>query len=240
MRLRLVCMGKFLRLWTILALVAAMVALGGCKAMFNAKPIPGVPQPDERLKQIGELGKNASNVPPEKQAEYAQTLSTIIHEETDPTMRRAAVVAISNFKVPITEETLRFAGKDPERDVREAACKGWKTYGGEQAVPELIQILANESDVDIRHQAIDLLGDFQDERAIVALEVPLMDNDPALQYYTMKSLRKITGEPEKTREEWIAYCQARHPDTAVAQREEQPVEQEPQSPFLDLGPAKKF
>lgn len=233
-------MGNILKLWTILALVAAMVSLGGCKAMFNAKPIPGVPQPDERLKQINELGKNASNIPPEKQIEFAQTLSTIVHEETDPTMRRAAVVAISNFQVPITEETLRFAGKDPERDVREAACIGWKTYGGEQTVPELIQILANESDIDIRHRAIDLLGDLQDERAITALEVPLMDNDPALQYYTMKSLRKITGEPEKTREEWIAYCQARHPDTAVAQREEQEKVEEPKSPFLNLGPEKKF
>ena len=233
-------MYRIFKSWTILALVAVMVSLGGCKAMFNAKPIPGVPQPDERLKQIGELGKNASNVPPEKQVAYAQTLSTIIHEETDPTMRRAAVVAISNFKVPITEETLRFAGKDPERDVREAACAGWKTYGGELAVPELIQILANESDLDIRHLAIDLLGELKDERAIVALEVPLMDNDPALQYYTMRSLRKITGEPEKTRDEWIAYCQARHPDTAVAQRDEQETVEEPKSPFLNLGPMKKF
>ena len=233
-------MHRIFKLWTILALVAAMVTLGGCKAMFNAKPIPGVPQPEERLKQISELGKNASNIPPEKQVEYAQTLSTIVHEETDPTMRRAAVVAISNFKVPITEETLRFAGKDPERDVREAACIGWKTYGGEQTVPELIQILANESDIDIRHQAIDMLGDLHDERAIVALEVPLMDNDPALQYYTMKSLRKITGEPEKTREEWIAYCQARHPDTAVAQQEEKDAAEESQSPFLNIRPEKRF
>ena len=196
-------MQRFLKTWTILTLAAMMVALGGCKAMFNAKPIPGVPQPDERLKQISELGKNASNIPLEKQVEYAQTLSTIVHEETDSTMRRAAVVAISNFKVPITEETLRFAGNDPERDVREAACAGWKTYGGDQAVQELIQILAHESDIDIRHMAIEMLGELKDERAIVALEVPLMDNDPALQYYTMRSLRKITGEPEKTREEWI-------------------------------------
>jgi hypothetical protein len=56
----------------------------------------------------------------------------------------------------------------------------------------------------------------------------------------MKSLRKITGEPEKTREEWIAYCQARHPDTAVAQREEQEAVEESQSPFLDIQPEKKF
>jgi len=232
-------MQKFLRFWTIFTLLA-ILSLGGCKAMFNAKPIPGVPQPEERLKQIDELGKNASKVPPEKQMEYAQTLSTIVHEETDPTMRRAAVVAISNFKVPVTEETLRFAGKDPERDVREAACAGWKTYDCEQTVPELIQILANESDLDIRHLAIDLLGESKDERAIVALEVPLMDNDPALQFYTMKSLQKITGEPEKTREEWIAYCQARHPDTAVAQREEKESVEETKSPFLDIQPERKF
>lgn len=50
-------MHGFLKFWTILTLVAVMVSLGGCKAMYNAKPIPGVPQPDERLKQISELGK---------------------------------------------------------------------------------------------------------------------------------------------------------------------------------------
>ena len=233
-------MQRILKTWTILTLLVTVVALGGCKAMFNAKPIPGVPQPEDRLRQISELGKNASSVSPEKQVEFAQTLSTIVHEDTDPTMRRAAVVAISNFKVPITEETLRFAGKDSERDVREAACAGWKTYGGEQSVPELIQILANESDLDIRHQAIEMLGEMRDERAIVALEVPLMDNDPALQYYTMKSLQKITGEPEKSREEWIAYCQARHPDTAVAPREEQEAAEDTQSPFLNIQPEKRF
>ncbi|MDO4424467.1 MAG: hypothetical protein Q4D17_01695, partial [Planctomycetia bacterium] len=53
----------FLGKWLILIL---LVNAAGCSAMFNAKPIPGVPQPEDRIHQIRELGANAELVPDEQ------------------------------------------------------------------------------------------------------------------------------------------------------------------------------
>lgn len=214
-------------LWVLLILLTS-----GCASVWNAKPIPGVPQPETRIKQIRELGASAQKVSPEEQQEFAQTLSTIVHDEEDSIMRREAVMAISHYQVPITEETLRFAEKDPERDVREAACLGWKNYGGPNAVPEIIQILSTDTDLDIRLQAIELLGEMKDERAVAALEVPLADSDAALQHFTILALQKITGLSTTDRQEWLAYCRERRPQTEVAQETASPA---PQSPFLDFS-----
>ena len=225
----------FLGKWLILIL---LVNAAGCSAMFNAKPIPGVPQPEDRIHQIRELGANAELVPDEQKEQYARTLSTLVREETDCVMRREAVLAISRFKVPITADTLRAAAKDPDRDVRESLCTAWQNYGGETAVTEIIQILGNDSDLDVRHAAIEALGNLKDERAIVALEVPLVDTDPALRHYTVQALQKITGLSTTDHAEWVAYCQARHPDTAVAYQEPK-KKKEFKSPLLNLLPQKK-
>ncbi len=219
-RVRVERMFQKIRLWTILVLILGM---SGCATMNAGKPIPGVPQPAERTRQIRELGKNASKIPPENQTEYAQTLATIVHEETDALLRREAVLSIAHFHVPLSEETLVFAENDSDRDVREALCAAWLTYGGDAAVTQLIHILATETDLDIQHSAIDALGELGDSRAIAALEVPLGTKDPALQHFTMIALQKITGQKLKTQQEWLAYCREHRgssSDRAVAAAEE--------------------
>lgn len=195
------------------------LAVAGCASMNAGKPIPGVPQPAERTRQIRELGKNASKVPPENQAQYAQTLATIIHEETDALFRREAVLSIAHFHVPLTEETLIFAEKDSDRDVREALCTAWLTYGGDAAVTQLMHILGTETDLDIRHAAIDALGELRDPRAVAALEAPLGEKDPALQHFTILSLQKITGLKMTEQKEWLAYCREHSENRAVADSE---------------------
>lgn len=224
------------RIILLLLTCAILASSVGCRAMFNAKPIPGVPQPKDRLEAIRELGENANSVPVESHEKYAQTLSSIVHEDTDAVMRRAALLAISKFRTPITEETIRYAEKDHDPEVRQALCEAWKNYGGDTAVMEIIRILNTDSDLDIRHSAIAVLGELKDERAIVALEVPLTDQDPALQYFTIQSLQKITGLTMTDPREWYAWCQERHPDTAVAYQPEEENQEETKSPFLDLLP----
>ncbi|GEM_PF-1875056 len=205
----------------------------GCRAMFNAKPIPGIPQPEDRIAQIRQLGQEAGNVPKEKQPQYAETLAAIIRSDKDSVMRTEAVLAIGHYPVPETVEALRFAKKDPVVDVRLAVCSAWKTYGQEPAVPELIDILGTDSDLDVRHEAIDVLGEMKDERAVAALEVPLSDTDPALKYYSVLALQKITGLTMTDAKEWLAYCREHRPDAAVAQNEEPKQESETKLPFLD-------
>lgn len=210
-----------------------MVTQGGCRAMFNAKPIPGVPQPEDRIEQIRQLGKEAGNVSKEMQPQYADTLAAIIQNDKDSVMRTEAVLAIAHYPVPKTVEALRFAKKDPVVDVRLAVCSAWKTYVGDEAVLEVIDILGTDSDLDVRHEAIDVLGELKDERAVAALEVPLSDTDPALKYYSVQALQKITGLTMTDAKEWLAYCRERRPETAVAQKDEAAPKEGPALPFLN-------
>lgn len=183
------------------------ILLTGCASINRSASIAGVPHPAERAQQIRTLGENASKVSQAKQEEYAQTLSKIIHEESDSLIRREAVLAIAHYPGETTIAALKQASSDSDRDVREAVCMAWKTYGGDLAVTELIQILANESDLDIRLDAIEILGKTKDPRAIAALVGPLSENDPALQHFTVLALQDITGKTMSGPEEWLAYCQ---------------------------------
>ncbi|MDO4584485.1 MAG: HEAT repeat domain-containing protein [Planctomycetia bacterium] len=183
------------------------IILTGCASINRSAPIAGVPHPAERMRQIRTLGENANKVSQAKQQEYAQTLSKIVHEETDSLIRREAVLAIAHYPGDVTVQTLKHASSDSDRDVREAVCAAWETYGGEMAVSELIQILANESDLDIRLDAIEMLGKMKNPQAVAALAGPLSENDPALQHFTVLALQNITGEVKSGPEEWLAYCQ---------------------------------
>lgn len=204
------------------------IILMGCASINRSAPIAGVPHPAERIRQIRTLGENASKVSQAKQIEYANTLSQIAREETDPLIRREAVLAIAHYPGEVTIQVLKKASADSDRDVREAVCTAWKTYGGDLAVAELIQILANENDLDIRLDAIEILGEIKDPRAVAALAGPLSENDPALQHFTVLALQNITGEMKSGPEEWLAYCQE------YAEQNPQRVAMAPTSPDTSL------
>lgn len=158
------------------------------------------------MREIKELGENAKKVPPEKQQEYAETLALIAREESDPLIRRQAVLSIAHFPTQTSAETLQRAMSDSDREVRLAACFGWYTYGGDEAAPALIELLGKESDPDIRMEAIELLGKMKDKRAIPAFAAPLSENNPALQHFTVLALQEITGARETDPRFWLAYC----------------------------------
>ncbi|MGC3971526.1 MAG: HEAT repeat domain-containing protein [Pirellulales bacterium] len=95
---------------------------------------------------------------------------------------------------PVAGETLREALNDSDRDVRVAACQAWGIHGGAQAVPQLSEALRKDPSVDVRLAAGKALGQIGGQESVQALSVALDDQDPALQYRAIQSLREVTGK----------------------------------------------
>ena len=189
-----------------LALLLFLTAVSGCASMNRTKQIPGVPLPSERVKEIQQLGENAGMVPEDEREGITSALTEIIHQETDPLIRRTAVLAISHYPGPMTVDSLKFAEEDNDKEVRLAVCKSWQIYNSEESVPALINILAAETDLDIRLEIIEILGQMKDKRAIPAMIVPLSSSDPALHHYCVVALQEITGFNGTDPHQWLAYC----------------------------------
>ncbi|MDO4550111.1 MAG: HEAT repeat domain-containing protein [Planctomycetia bacterium] len=178
----------------------------GCASLNRTAPIDGVPIPSERMAEIRSLGENAQNLTAQRQEKYALSLEKTIRQQTDPLIRREAVLAIANFPGETTERALRFAMEDSDKDIRLAVCTAWQTYNREQSVPALLEMLTKETDLDIRLEVIDILGKMGDKRAVTAMAEPLGSSDPALQHYSMAALKKMTGYECDDRKLWLAYC----------------------------------
>lgn len=178
----------------------------GCASMNQTSHVTGVPLPAEQAKKIRELGQAAKTIPDDRQDHYAGILYKLIQESPDPLIRREAVIAVGNYRSQVVVQALKHASSDSDRDVRQAVCQAWVQYNGEESVPQLIEILATESDIDIRMDAIEMLGTMKDKRAVTAMIAPLSTPDPALQHYTMKALQKITGYNSDDPHQWLAYC----------------------------------
>jgi HEAT repeat protein len=83
---------------------------------------------------------------------------------------------------------------DPDADVRVAVCEIWGRRGDAEAAKILAGVLSGDIDRDVRLAAARALGTSRDQIAVTALGTALDDNDPAMQYRAVASLRESTGQ----------------------------------------------
>jgi HEAT repeat protein len=91
---------------------------------------------------------------------------------------------------------LRIAVRDGDRDVRIAACEALAASATPQSFALLAEVLRSDTDVDVRLAATRLLGESPEASAVEALGQALDDDDPAVQYLAVPSLRQVTGREE--------------------------------------------
>ena len=77
--------------------------------------------------------------------------------------------------------------------IRVAACQGWGQKTDPEAAEALATILGSDTDLDVRIAAAHALEKFRDPIAVRALGDALEANDPALQFRSVQSLKKVTG-----------------------------------------------
>ncbi len=110
-------------------------------------------------------------------------------------MRLHAVQLLGELDCPAAQDALENASRDYNSDVRIAAIDAWQRKTPDLAIPQLQELVANDTHIDVRLAATRALGNFSGGSAMRALEIALNDPDPALQLRAAESLRASTGQP---------------------------------------------
>lgn len=217
-----------LGLWTLVAL--ASLAATGCADMlpgrlnrynpfrrddWAAETKFGV-RPYDRMQHLEQVASNsASQV---KQFDVSAQLAKEFPAELDPLVRRSMVHALAKMQTPDAAATLKLALKDQNPKVRQAACEAWATRPAAEAAPLLTEVIGSDGNIDVRITAARSLGSFpQDQGAIKGLGLALEDNDPALQYRAVQSLKTISGRDYGGNiHAWRAFAKGENPPASAA------------------------
>lgn len=210
-----------------LALGSLLLAVqGGCAqsqsrkwydplGLFASKDEPEPPKvlsSVERIKILRELAKRAPKLSPEEQEKASTEIAQALSNEDD-TLVRAQMLRTIAVMPTRTASTMLAAGlQDGDRDVRVACCESWGKRGGDEAVNLMVETLGRDGDIDVRLAAARALGELKDPKAVDALGAALDDQDPAIQYRAIESLRKITGKDYSDIKDWRLYVQGKEPE----------------------------
>lgn len=151
-------------------------------------------KPGQKVSELYGLADNGASLPPAEQTRYSQLIFSQFAEEPDPQIRAAMIRAVAQLSAPEAVATLKAGQSDRDTFVRLAVCQSWQKRGGPESIEALAGIIASDTNVDVRIAATRALGTFQDPAAVRGLAVALDDNDPALQYRAMESLRNVSGK----------------------------------------------
>ena len=145
----------------------------------------------EELKKRREGVRNLS---PEEQERAAVELAERLRDEQHPVLRGDLIRALALLPSATASEALKQAVNDTDPDVRVIACEAWGKRGNGEARQVLAQVLGSDTDPDVRIAATRQLGQFKnDPEAMQALKLALDENNPALQYRAVESLKGMSG-----------------------------------------------
>ena len=182
-------------------LLVALVVLPGCAGW---KPFQSWqkstkdrdkygPTADARIKELAARSKAAKAESGTRQAEFTQDLVAEMLREHDPRVRVRILRTAADYDTAAATAICKGALQDPSDQVRLAACDVWAKRGGEEAVGLLAERFRTDSDHDVRLRALRMLGTLGDKDAIPVLAKALEDNDPAVQYRAVASLKEVSG-----------------------------------------------
>lgn len=189
-------------------MLLAMAGLGGCadgpmpyitslnprmREQWEADEVYK-PTLHRQLAEVDALRAAAKGLSAEQQQHWCGELEHILKTHENSLLRAACVDTLAEFSVPESQEGLRIAVKDQDATVRRAACRAWGKRGGQEAMERLAEALGSDTDPDVRIEAARELGQFADPLAYQALGLALQDEDPALQYRAVESLKQATGK----------------------------------------------
>jgi hypothetical protein len=157
--------------------------------------VPGVVSPADRIKELGELAQKApTTTDPGQREGICQDLAQQIHKELDSIIRSEILRTLAAYGGPTAAAVLHKAVKDPDADVRKIVCDLWARRADAESAQVLADMLAHDRDKDVRMAAARGLGQSHEQIAKQALGAALDDNDPAMQYCAMVSLKTVTGK----------------------------------------------
>jgi hypothetical protein len=155
---------------------------------------PQAPSPDDRIKELRMLAKQAPKLSATEQEQKSNELVAAARSETDALVRAEIFRTLGAFST-LGAGTMLYAGvQDSDPEIRIACCQAWARRGGPDAARVLGEILKQDENVDVRLAAARALGQVKDQSAVAALAPALEDPNPAMQWRAVRSLEKVTGK----------------------------------------------
>jgi hypothetical protein len=187
------------RLPAALALGLLMQGIAGCsgwlpwtasdRATKNAE-LYG-PTANQRIKSLEADAKLAKAEG--RDVEFTRGLAEQLLGEHDARVRCEIVTVAGSFDTASALAICKGAMQDPDERVRARACGVWRQRGGSEAVQQLANRCRTDRELDVRLQAIRMLGELEDKAAIPVLADVLADPDPAVQYRAVAALKQVSG-----------------------------------------------
>jgi HEAT repeat protein len=184
-----------------LAIGLLWLAGSGCAALepsnwaiWRSKSDDAIESPAERVRRYQQYADDVERKSPEEQEQVSRELAEAIAGEDDPIVRTQIVRTLAVYPTDLAARVLTAALQDEDPHVRVIACEAWGERGGSDAIHTLGQVVRNEKDVDVRLAAVRGLGSIKDAATVQALAPGLEDEDVAVQWRTMQSLREATGK----------------------------------------------
>ncbi|MFA6434293.1 MAG: HEAT repeat domain-containing protein [Elusimicrobiales bacterium] len=122
--------------------------------------------------------------------EASPRLSELVLKDTDPTVRQAAVIAMSYIGDRAAGPALMKALKDKEAGVRYAAMRTLSVLAYTEAEDAFIELLG-DADVNMRRGAIAALGQLQSKKSVPGLTKALEDPDRYTRLEAIKALGDV-------------------------------------------------
>ncbi|MFI4874007.1 MAG: HEAT repeat domain-containing protein [Blastopirellula sp. JB062] len=170
------------------------------------------PNPVQRRDEIRRMARYAEDMGDSEKLLTANKLTQQIKEEQDPLLRIEILKALATLQTPAAQEGLRSGLYDSEPRVRVMAVETMVVGKAPNAVEELGDLIVRDRDHDVRIAAAKALREYDTPEARKALLPAVQENDPALRYAAIQSLRKHSdvdygGDTSK----WEAYAMGEDP-----------------------------
>ena len=189
-----------------LILLISVVQLTGCVTdnrlltktpFFKARSdyIPGVLIPKDRVALIREKGEKGKNLPETEKREILGQLTEEYLHSPDPNVRYESVRSIALLNMPEGFAVVKTATHDGVPFVRMAACDALARLETPETAHTLRYLLAHDDDQDVRTRAAKNLAVYtNDQETVQALGRALDDKTLAVQFESMQSLKKVSGQ----------------------------------------------
>ncbi|MGB7342943.1 MAG: HEAT repeat domain-containing protein [Pirellulaceae bacterium] len=148
----------------------------------------------ERRQQLLQLADTIESLPAQRQAYWSTHLSKMIELDPSPEMRRLAVSAAGKLRTGGAVELIQKGLDDDSIKVRMEACRALGNRREAQAATLLASTYGSETEIDVKHAALDAMANHKGPTAINSLRNALNDRNPATQSLAMQSLRGVTGK----------------------------------------------
>lgn len=186
--------------------IGCVLLISGCADTANSingfisKPFKKTPEqllgiktPDDRVKELRKMAKQAQKSPPAEQQRAVAELTHEFQHEGEGWVRRHILRALAAYPQPEAEAVLIKALSDGDVETRRLSCTLLGKRGGTVAVQELARVVSSETNKDVRMSAVEAMGESKDKGSMATLSEALVDPDPAMQALAVQSMTKISG-----------------------------------------------